>query len=332
MSLPHLRRAGLELVAASFIVLAFELTLIRWIASQVRVTAYFPNLVLISAFLGLGLGCLWPRHRIRLWMWPVVVTICVVAVTLMSGIVFTNRGSSEFLWLWYRDLPPDSPVVNGIHIPIIAVFVLGVGIFVPLGSFIAERLQMFRDGGKPLIGYACDLLGSLAGVVAMSLVFFAGMRPVHWFAIILAAGIALFWRTRRSLIFHVLLGSLVLVVVHVNDRAAVYSPYYAISYDQDDQGQLSVMTNGSFHQIALPLARSANLEDPTWAAVRKGYHLPYRLPGRPPRNVLVLGAGTGNDVAVALDEGAQSVDAVEIDPEILKLGRLLHTVRMNRIG
>ena len=44
--------------------------------------------------------------------------------------------------------------------------------------------------------------------------------------------------------------------------------------------------------------------------------------GRPPGKVLVLGAGTGNDVAVALDEGAEHVDAVEIDPVILDLGRL----------
>ena len=39
---------------------------------------------------------------------------------------------------------------------------------------------------------------------------------------------------------------------------------------------------------------------------------------------LVLGAGTGNDVAVALSEGAEHVDAVEIDPVILELGSRLH--------
>ena len=41
---------GLELVAASFVVLFQELALIRWLPSQVRVTAYFPNLILIAAF------------------------------------------------------------------------------------------------------------------------------------------------------------------------------------------------------------------------------------------------------------------------------------------
>jgi hypothetical protein len=42
------------------------------------------------------------------------------------------------------------------------------------------------------------------------------------------------------------------------------------------------------------------------------------------RKVLVLGAGTGNDVAVLLDEGAREVHAVEIDPVILDMGRLHH--------
>jgi len=46
-----------------------------------------------------------------------------------------------------------------------------------------------------------------------------------------------------------------------------------------------------------------------------------------PKRVLVIGAGTGNDVAVALDEGAERVDAVEIDPQILALGARVHPDR-----
>src|SRR6266404_1353973 len=53
------------------------------------------------------------------------------------------------------------------------------------------------------------------------------------------------------------------------------------------------------------------------------YNLPYRF-SPSPKSVLVLGAGTGNDVAAALRNGAQQVTAVEIDPLIFKLGRKLH--------
>jgi SAM-dependent methyltransferase len=43
--------------------------------------------------------------------------------------------------------------------------------------------------------------------------------------------------------------------------------------------------------------------------------------GEGPKRVLILGAGTGNDVNIALQQGAESVTAVEIDPAILALGR-----------
>ena len=52
----ELRRPAIELLAASFVVLFQELALIRWLPVEVRVVAYFPNLILIGAFLGLGVG------------------------------------------------------------------------------------------------------------------------------------------------------------------------------------------------------------------------------------------------------------------------------------
>jgi len=43
--------------------------------------------------------------------------------------------------------------------------------------------------------------------------------------------------------------------------------------------------------------------------------------------VLIVGAGTGNDTAAALRGGARHVDAVEIDPAIVNLGKLAHPNR-----
>jgi hypothetical protein len=45
------------------------------------------------------------------------------------------------------------------------------------------------------------------------------------------------------------------------------------------------------------------------------------MPERTYERVLVIGAGTGNDVGLALARGAQHVDAVEIDPLIARIGR-----------
>ncbi len=56
------------------------------------------------------------------------------------------------------------------------------------------------------------------------------------------------------------------------------------------------------------------------------YELPYQIVHHP-KSVLILGAGTGNDVAGALRHGAERVDAVEIDPLILRIGQQYHPER-----
>ena len=57
------------------------------------------------------------------------------------------------------------------------------------------------------------------------------------------------------------------------------------------------------------------------------YQWPYTVFGDTFENVLILGAGSGTDVAAALKHGAKHVDAVEIDPTIIRLGRELHPDR-----
>ena len=57
-------------------------------------------------------------------------------------------------------------------------------------------------------------------------------------------------------------------------------------------------------------------------------HLLNRDAGGPPfEDVLIIGAGSGNDVAAALAQGAGHVDAVEIDPVINEIGRRDHPDR-----
>jgi SAM-dependent methyltransferase len=61
---------------------------------------------------------------------------------------------------------------------------------------------------------------------------------------------------------------------------------------------------------------------------RRFYDAPYAyydgLAALPPGDVLVVGAGTGNDVAAAPRRTDRRVTAVEIDPAIARLGRALH--------
>lgn len=57
--------------------------------------------------------------------------------------------------------------------------------------------------------------------------------------------------------------------------------------------------------------------------IRDDYLRPYKL-ANSLNEVLILGAGTGNDLTIALSQNPKHVDAVEIDPEILNLGKQLN--------
>ena len=322
-----LRRSSTELTLASFVVLFQELTLIRWMSTEVRVLAYFPNIVLISAFLGLGIGTMRAGKKSLLWLWPLSLVVLVAVTLAMHQIAFTNRQASEYLWLLYFDIP-NPPIVHDVRPPIIIAFLLTTFAFMPLGQIVGERLQDFANAGVALRGYVADLLGSLIGVIAFAVASFYRTFPAVWFGVFLIAGAFLYVR-RRILLGVFLAASAAIIVANVaTEKARVYSPYYALRSRHTWEGKgVQVLANGSFHQYAAPLARADRVTSRLDRNLQQSYPVPYRFLGRRPRHVLVLGAGSGNDVSVALDQGAERVDAVEIDPLIAEMGRSIHPDR-----
>ena len=317
-----LRRAGLEIAAASFLVLFQELVLIRWLPVQVRVIAYFPNLILISSFLGLGIGALRGRKKSMLWLWPLTLAVVVTAAVVLSKIAFTADSVSEHLWLLYYDLGPGAIVVDGVRLPIILLFVLSACSFVPLGQFVGERLDRFRRESSSLWGYSLDLLGSLLGVIAFAVVSFIGAWPVTWFALIGLVGFSVIAGKKRLWAYYVVVMFAIVVAVQATEPATDYSPYYALAaIPTPNEPGFSVVANGSLHQRALNLVQPSSGDDGPYAHTRAGYHSPVRQMKGSKDRALVLGAGTGNDVAMLLDEGFSEVHAVEIDPVILQMGR-----------
>ena len=98
-------------------------------------------------------------------------------------------------------------------------------------------------------------------------------------------------------------------------RGALWSPYYKITVGHEGPDTV-VEVNNIFHQSMAPVDHKEYF-----------YQWPYAVFGDTFENVLILGAGSGTDVAAALKHGAKHVDAVEIDPTIIKLGRELHPDR-----
>ena len=106
-----------------------------------------------------------------------------------------------------------------------------------------------------------------------------------------------------------------LALVHAMARGAIWSPYYKITVSQ--QGADTVVeVNNIFHQSMAPVEQKEYF-----------YQWPYSVFGDTFQDVLILGAGSGTDVAAALRHGVRHVDAVEIDPAIIRLGREHHPDR-----
>ena len=99
-----------------------------------------------------------------------------------------------------------------------------------------------------------------------------------------------------------------------------WSPYYRIGMKEANHRR-TITVNGSLHQVMLDFDYGWN--DEFVRLTDEYFQIPYSyLPQ--PEDVLILGAGSGNDVVIARKMGAKRIDAVEIDPVIQSLGADLH--------
>jgi spermidine synthase len=177
--------------------------------------------------------------------------------------------------------------------------------------------SLARMAGR-IEAYTVNIVGSIAGILLFTLCSWLQLGPIWWFGLTLA-GLAYFLfpedRLRGLALMVVPAAVLFLASSDYSFRPASgdrqeWSPYYRIDYAA---GPRSIKVNLIGHQQMV----SRDTFSPAYALP----HLLNRDSGRAPfAQVLVIGAGSGNDVSRALQWGAQRVDAVEIDPVIQKLG------------
>jgi hypothetical protein len=297
-----------RLVLASFLMLFVELALIRWVAAYVVYAAYFTNFVLLASFLGIGIGFLrahGSRDRSRYAPWVVAgVVVFTFVFPVTANRSATHGGVHGLLSL------PALPM--WIELPVIF---LGVTFAM---ACIAEGVARLFSRFEPLEAYRLDILGSLSGIIVFSLLAFLRTGPWMWGLVIGGALLALTPRGRDPRRYAPLVLVVLAFVLGSLSPYDTWSPYYRVTVEPaTDEGRIDIVVNALPHQSILPIDRLTQ-EQPF-------YLKPYtHLAGNPLENVLVVGAGNGNDVAIALSKGAQHVDAVEIDPVIQATGRDQH--------
>ncbi|MBI4817614.1 MAG: hypothetical protein HY791_15235 [Deltaproteobacteria bacterium] len=324
------KRDELRMFLTAFAVLTLELAMIRWVGTQVRVAAYFSNLVLIAAFLGIGLGAALGRTKPHWFAATLPILAVVVAVLSLSDLL----GFVHFvvpdpaMHFWAGSDADNWGFIRGCGLVLLcfwAVAIVFVGLGIPFGWLFSEL--------PPLRAYRYDIIGSVSGVVAMSMAAWASLPSPVWFAL----GVVPLLLLRRTLL-NAGAAVIVLGAAGYSVGGALFSPYNRIDLEDaggslgpppSGQKEWALNVNRDYHQLILDLSVSSTFADPRMAhrdRVRLAYELPFRV--SPKRgSAMVVGAGTGNDVAAAVRLGFDRVVSVDIDPEIVRLGKTLHPER-----
>lgn len=341
------------LFLASFLALYFELVVIRYLSTEIRVFAYLKNLPLIASFFGIGLGMMLgkPPQILKRWFAPLTIVLFLL-IAFASPLRLTHLPVPGGEYEMLGSLPQGPGGAWGVLLlPFITLFFFAVvsGVlnlvvmfFMVLGGITGERLAAL----EPLRGYGVNLAGSLAGIGAFTALSFLGVPPVVWVLVGVAVALPFFIRERWTIAGFALLVCAMAIFQpnatgdHYYDQAGrpflrqtFWSPYYRITVHEippppgwPQPRAYFVDVNHDYHQKMLDLSSEFTKRFPEVEpnhSAKPFYDLPYRLVSRPER-VLVVGAGTGNDVAAALRHGAAHIDAVEIDPMLARLGRKYH--------
>jgi SAM-dependent methyltransferase len=342
-------RQAIDLFLISWLVLFLELACIRWFPSHVLFLTFFTNTVLLACFVGMSIGCLVARRPERLILQTPYTLALAVAAGLLTDLnseslnaLFEvgNQSNPEVVFFGTereastaRSFTLPIEVVGGVFFVLIAVLMVGPG---------QEMGRAFNRVANRTTAYSANLLGSLVGIGMFAACSYLHLPPIVWFGGCAAViGYLLIRRDpdstlaqgsspqpRKSVVIPLIcLGLTLALTLYTsgfftgqNGKLTIWSPYYRLDFVPETY---DIDTNKISHQVIEPR------DTPTFAP----YALPYlfqrdlkQSDGQPAwhefKRILIIGAGSGNDVARALRWARPDahIDAVEIDPMIQNLG------------
>jgi hypothetical protein len=342
-----LQKEHVELLVLSTLALFVEMMLIRFMGTEVLLFSYFKNITLISAFLGLGLGYLHANSKRDYFAWSAFSLLVLFGILLMAlrlGLTYMSYADPfECMFFFSGEGAGQAgrfPLLTSLKsLALISMlFALSTFCFVGLGQRIGRCFEQLR----PLVAYSINVAGSLLGTAIFALLCYLWTAPGIW---LIVCG-AMYLVLKRKPAHYALVGLGLVCTVWLAPYLArqtygpeylktIWSPYFRIDLVE---GKFTLPDGTDFHlgydvkvsydtyQLLVDADRNQlkKLAPSIASKVKFGNGLPYEIVGRVPKHVLILGAGNGSDAQAALDAGAQSVDAVDIDPAICELGRSLH--------
>jgi len=222
-------------------------------------------------------------------------------------------------------MPQHEGLVHGVTVYgfLCLVFAFNTLCFIPLGHLAARLMTRL----PALTAYSWNLIGSLAGILLFTGLSYLWSPPTVWVLITALVTLAFLRKHLPSVLAGGVATAALLALIGTSFQTTqhdVYTPYQVVSVSSTRNAARTVLqVNNVYYQRMLDLRPDNVAREEFLAAPAAYYGLPYRVK-QSPAEVLVVGSGSGNDVAAALRNGAGRIDAVEIDPVILELGRRLH--------
>ncbi len=319
-----------QLFWLSFILLFAEIMALRWMGVEFPTVRVFPNLVVVIVLIATSGGLISSNNKLfnslvknkSFFLFCVFfllgVAICAPQLSIGKQSIRVDQDTPSLL----------------LNISFLAAIMIALyGVFLKLGNLLAPAFNKL----SPLLAYSINLSGSIAGTLAFALISYLGLPPSIWL-LILGASIYLIERKTIIVIFTCLLASLSTVLNHTS----YWSPYSKLDLipvktvidSATRQTNYTLNSNNCYFHSAFHVVPSEIVNATQDAATQVGpdkiirdlykwLEIPFYCTENP-RSVLILGAGSGNDVSYALARGVQHIDAVEIDPIICRLGKTRH--------
>ena len=220
---------------------------------------------------------------------------------------------------------------------VVFIFLFNAMCFIPIGHLISKLMSNIES----LTAYGLNLIGSFFGIILFIILSFLLTPPVIWiscsfilFLIILRKNIQYYFLSIICVFSLIIVLSLDLK----NKKETIYSPYQNITVERlkSPSNPVILQTSHLFYQAMLNLSeklsfnKSVNTDGNIFGAnvnvehEREFYNLPYLIKKKLPNRILIVGSGSGNDVAAANRFNIKNIDAVEIDPIIADLGLKYH--------
>tara|TARA_Y100000590_G_scaffold73934_1_gene81494 strand:- start:875 stop:3262 length:2388 start_codon:yes stop_codon:yes gene_type:complete len=305
--------------------LYLELMIIRLHSSFFQLFGFFKNISLLSCLLGLGVGYLFGHKKLFSLRW--VFPLLAIQISFMYLLKSTPIGplmQNPITEQWAMGLTRAEGFLQFflIYSFVILIFLSNAVIFVPLGHLVSRLMQK----QEKLKSYSWNLIGSILGIIIFSLMSFYWTPPSLWILV----GFFIYLIFVEKNILDILIPSvsvlfllLIMIIPKEINKQDIYSPYQIISLEHPNSptAPTNVLVSNTWFQHPYDLSGKTKYYPPPLAA---NYSAPYDIISKVPKKILIVGSGTGNDTAYALQKGVEEIDAVEIDPVIIDIGKKYH--------